>query len=153
LSTTVTNIRAVEIFGGQLYESDSSGTAIRLGAVGSGTPTTSGQIITNLPGLPTNTGSPYAFFFADLDPSPGVDTLYVADDGLGMSKYSLVSGTWVSNGTVGAAADNYRGLTGVVGGTTVTLYATRKGGSSATGGGELVRLLDASGYNGAFAGT
>jgi hypothetical protein len=84
LSTTVTNIRSVEIFNGQLYVSDSSGTTVRLGTVGTGLPTTSGQVITNLPGLPTSTGSPYAFFFADLDPNTaGLDTLYVAEDTAG----------------------------------------------------------------------
>src|SRR5437667_1286419 len=127
LSTTVTNIRAVEIFGGQLYNSDSSGTAVRLGKVGNGLPTTSGQTITNLPGFPASTGSSYAFFLADLSSSVnGVDTLYVADDGTGITKYSLVSGSWTPNGTVGAGGDNYRGITGVAFGTNVTLYATRK---------------------------
>src|SRR5262249_30763021 len=38
-------------------------------------------------------------------------------------------------------------------GTTVTLFATRKGGSGAAGGGELVSLVDTSGYNGTFSGT
>jgi predicted extracellular nuclease len=157
LSTSVTNIRAVGIFAGQLYNSDSSGLTIRLGVVGSGLPTTTGQIINNLPGFPTG-GSPYGFFFADLDGTPGVDTLYVADDtntaGVGgLSKFSLVSGSWVSNGIVGLQGDAYRGLTGVISGNTVTLYATRKGGSGATGGGELVSIVDSSGYKGAFAGT
>src|SRR5215831_14933453 len=153
LSTSVTNIRAVEIFAGQLYNSDSSGTTIRIGIDGTGLPTTSGQIINNLPGFPTN-GSPYAFFFADLDAGvPGVDTLYVADDTNtvnigGISKYSLVGGSWVNSGIVGNSGDAYRGLTGVVSGTTVTLYATRKGGSGATGGGELVSVVDTTGYNG-----
>src|SRR5262245_33712502 len=156
LSTTVTNLRAVEIFNGQLYVSDSSGSAVRLGTVGSGTPTTSGQTITNLPGFPTS-GSPYAFFFADLTATvAGVDTLYVAsDDAAALTKYSLVGGTWVSNGTVGVDADDYRSLTATVGGDgdDVTLYATRKGGSGAAGGGELVKLTDTTGYNGAFSGT
>ena len=157
LSTTVTNLRQTNIFAGQLYVSDSSGTAVRLGTVGSGTPTTSGQTITNLPGFPT-AGSPYAFFFADLNAGvSGLDTVYVADDtngaGGGITKYSLVSGSWTSNGTVGTASDAYRGLTGSVSGTTVTLYTTRKGGTGATGGGELATLTDASGYNGAFTGT
>jgi hypothetical protein len=94
-----------------------------------------------------------AFFFADLDNSvPGLDTLYVADETSGLTKFSLVSGSWVSNGTVGLASDNYRGVTGFVSGTTVNLFATRKGGSGATGGGELVSLVDATGYDGAFVG-
>jgi predicted extracellular nuclease len=152
LSTTVTNIRAVEIFDGQLYSSDSSGTAVRLGTVGAGLPTTSGQSIVNLPGIPSSAGSPYAFFFADLDGLvPGVDTLYVADDGAGIQKYSLVSATWTLNGTVGTSSETYRSLTGVVQGASVTLYATRKGGGGAAGGGELVALTDSSGHNGSFA--
>jgi predicted extracellular nuclease len=151
LSTTVTNLRQVAIFNGQLYVSDSSGSAVRLGTVGAGLPTTAGQVITNLPAFPTS-GSPYGFFFADLNPGiPGVDTLYVAsDDAAALTKYSLVGGNWMSNGTVGVTADAYRGLTGVVSGGTVTLYAVRKGGSGATGGGELVSIVDASGYAGTF---
>src|SRR5215470_6602323 len=61
VSTTVTNLRAVEIFDGQLYVSDSSGSAVRVGTVGTGEPQTSGQTITNSPGFPAATGSPYAF--------------------------------------------------------------------------------------------
>jgi hypothetical protein len=154
LSTTVTNLRQIGIFGSQLFVDDASGSAVRLGAVGSGLPTTAGQTIANLPGFPTSTGSPYGFYFADLDAgTPGLDTLYVTDDGAGLQKYSLVGGTWTLNGTVGTGADAYRGLTAVASGGTVTLYAVRGGGSGAAGGGQLVTLVDASGYNGAFAGT
>jgi hypothetical protein len=122
--------------------------------VGTGLPTTSGQTIVNLPGIPIG-GSPHAFFFADLDGTPGLDTLYVADDAVvgGIEKYSLVTGNWTWKGTVGAPTDAYRGITGLVKGTSVTLYATRKGGTTAVGGGELVTIVDASGYNGAFSGT
>lgn len=154
VSTTVTNLRQPGIFGGQLFVSTSSGSAVRIGTVGTGLPTTAGQTISNLPGFPT-TGSPYSYFLADLDGTVvGLDTLYVADDGpAGITKYSLVSGSWVSNGTVGVDADDYRGLAGEALGSTVTLYATRKGGSGAAGGGELVTLSDSTGYNGALSGT
>jgi hypothetical protein len=155
LSMTVTNIRQVGVFASQLYESDSSG-SIRLGTVGSGLPTTAGQTITNLNGFPT-AGSPYGFFFADLDGTPGVDVVYVADDTAtgagGVTKYSLVGTTWTSNGAAGAAADLYRGLTGFVSGGTVTLYAIRKGGSTAFGGGDLVSIVDASGTSGTLSAT
>lgn len=154
LSTTVTNLRQPAIFGGQLYVSTSSGSAVRLGTVGVGTPTTIGQTISNLPGIPAATGSPYGYVLLDLDAGvAGVDTLYIADDGAAaLTKYSLVGATWTSNGVIGIAADAYRGLTATVSGASVTLYATRKGGSVAAGGGELVKLVDASGYNGAFTG-
>ncbi|WP_353674753.1 ExeM/NucH family extracellular endonuclease [Synechocystis sp. LKSZ1] len=151
LSTTVTNIRAANILGGQLYISTSSGSTVRLGTVGTGTPTTSGQTITNLPGFPTNTGSPYGFFFADLDGAPGLDTLYVADDTANqIQKYALVAGSWAANGIITATA--VRGLTGSVSGTTVTLYGTT-GGSGATGGGSLYKFVDSTGYNATASGT
>ncbi|MES1164157.1 MAG: hypothetical protein ABUR63_00250, partial [Verrucomicrobiota bacterium] len=146
LSTTLTNLRQAEIFGGQLFVSTSSGSAVRIGTVGSGLPTTAGQTITNLPSFPTG-GSPYAFFLADLDAgTAGLDTLYVADDAAGLQKYSLVAGSWTLNGTVGTAADTYRGITAVASGNTVTIFAVRAAS-------QLVTLVDSTGYNGAFAGT
>jgi hypothetical protein len=154
ISSTIANLRQLSIFDGQLYTGTSSGSAVRIGTVGSGAPTTTGQVISSLPGLPTSTGSPYAFVLLDLDPGvPGVDTLYVADDAAGLLKYSRVGANWVANGSAGTGSSAYRGLTATVSGATVTLYSTRNGGSGATGGGELVRLVDASGYNGALSGT
>jgi hypothetical protein len=158
ISSTQTNLRDVAIYGGQLYVSSGSGTDTTKGvnAVGSGVPTTTGQTTVRIPGLSDTTNpSTYAFAFADLSLEvAGVDTLYFADDGAGaLSKFSLVEGNWISNGTVGTTADDYRGLTLSVAGSSVNLFATRKGGSGAPGGGELVGLLDASGYNGAFTGT
>jgi hypothetical protein len=148
LSTTVTNLRQTNIFDNQLYISTASGTAVRLGAVGTGLPTTSGQTITNLPGFPSSTGSPYGFFFADLDAGvPGNDVVYVADDGTGtgFQKYSLVGGNWVSNGNIAVTGNGLRGITGSVIGSTVTLYGTS--------GTNLFQLIDASGYNATISGT
>jgi Domain of unknown function (DUF4347)/Calx-beta domain/FG-GAP-like repeat len=157
ISTTATNIRQINIFDGQLYASTSQGTTFRLGTVGSGTPQTSGQTISNLPGISLNV-SPYGFFFADLTPTvAGVDTLYVAD-GInsttsgGLTKYSLVSGRWENNGRLGQGLDDYRGVTGSMTGTTVNLFATRYTGSTSLGGGELIKLTDTSGYNGTLTG-
>ena len=84
----------------------------------------------------------------------GVDVLYYTDDSDGILKYSLVSGSWVTNGTVGADADDYRGLAAYTSGSTATLYATRRGSNStAIEGGQLVKITDASGYNGSFTAT
>jgi hypothetical protein len=141
INTTGTNFRGLGIFNGQLYVSSSSGT-IRLATVGTGLPTGTGQAVTNIPGFPTS-GSPYQFQFFDLDAGvTGADVLYVADDAAGVQKYSLVSGSWVLNGTVGTSSDQYRGLTGSASGTTVTLFGVRKGN-------ELVSITDATGYNAA----
>ena len=152
---TLLNIRQMAIFDGQLYATTNStagSNTTSIGTVGSGLPTTSAAY-TTLSGIApagTITGtSRYAFFFADLSAGlAGVDTLYIADDGaLALSKYSRVASNWVLNNTIGADADDYRGITGAVNGSTVTLFATRKGGASNTGGGELVKIIDASGYN------
>jgi DNA/RNA endonuclease YhcR with UshA esterase domain len=157
-TASLSNVRHLQIFGGQLYVSSGSGTNTFRGvnAVGAGLPVSGAQTVTRLPGLTDTTNpSTYGFHLADLDAGvAGFDTLYVADDGAGaLQKFSLVAGSWVSNGTIGVDTDDYRGLTATVSGTSVTLFATRKGGSAAAGGGELVTLTDASGYNGAFAGT
>jgi hypothetical protein len=144
----VTNTRAIHVYNGQLYVSSQSG-SFRLATVGAGTPTTSGQTITNLPGFPTATGNPHQFFFADLDATvPGVDVVYVADEtGTtgGFQKFSLVSGNWVANGNITVTGNNLRGITGVVSGTSVTLYGTNPS--------AIFSLTDNSGYNATITGT
>jgi hypothetical protein len=99
--------------------------------VGSGLPTTSGQLATSLPGMPTATGpSPYAFVLFDRDPTvPGVDTLYVADDRSppngGVQKWTFDGSTWSLASTFNAGlSTGARGLTGFVTGSNVTLVAT-----------------------------
>jgi beta-lactamase superfamily II metal-dependent hydrolase len=149
LVATPTNLRVLGIFGGQLYVSSQTG-AFRLSTIGTGTPTTTGQTMTNLPGFATATGSPFGYFFADLDAGvAGVDTVYVADDGGAgggtantISKYSLVGGNWVTNGAI--ALTTARGLTGTVVGSNVTLYVTART--------TLRTLTDTSGYNATITG-
>jgi hypothetical protein len=135
----------VNIFGGQLYASDSSGSAVRAETVGTGLPTTAGQTITNLPGFPT-ADSPYAYYFAHLNSGvAGLNTLYVAEDTTGggqIQKYELIGGNWTAEGTITASA--VRGLAGVTDGTIVTLHGTT-GGSGATGGGALYTFTDTTG--------
>lgn len=157
ISTTNTNVRQPLIAGGQLYISSGNGSTVRLGTVGTGLPAASGQVMATLPGYPTGTVSPNAFVLLDLDSGvAGADTLYTADDNGtvgGLLKYSFNGSTWTARGAVGVAADAYRGLTASVAGSTVTLYAVRKGGSGAVGGGELVGVVDATGSTGTLVGT
>jgi len=156
-STTSTQIitspitaKYTTIAGGQLYMSPGA----NIYTIGTGVPSTSGQVATTLSGSTLN-GSILQFAFIDLSATiPGVDVLYLSDDANGLQKYSLVGGVWVLNGTIGTGLDDYRGLAVSVSGTNVNIFATRKGGNSASvGGGELVSLTDASGYNGILAGT
>jgi hypothetical protein len=142
-----TDNRVVNVFDGQLYSTSGSGTDTFKGvsAVGTGTPTSTGNSFTRLPGLTDATNpSDYSFFLADLNPAvPGDDTMYVADDAAGVIKFSLVGGNWVVNNIIGSGSDGYRGLTGAVVGNTVTLYATSEG-PTAPG---LYSIVDTTGYN------
>jgi uncharacterized repeat protein (TIGR01451 family) len=159
-SGSFANVRQLGIFNNQLYSSSGAGTNTFKGVetIGSGLPTSGAQTVTRFPVLTDTTNpSTYAFYLADLTGTvPGFDTLYAVDDTSstagGILKFSLVGTNWVSNGTLDGTGTSYRGLAATVSGTTVTLYAVRKGGTGATGGGELVKLVDASGYNGALTG-
>lgn len=159
VSSTVTNLRYINNFGGQLYTASGAG-AVRASAVGSGLPTGTGNANVNLPGMPTATAGFNGMFFADLTAAvAGVDTLYMTNDVAatvpatatsgGISKFSLVSGTWTYNGTfpvvttpVAIPQTAFFGLGGGVSGTIVKLYATRNGT-------QLVTVTDATGYNAA----
>jgi len=145
--------RNVAIYGGQLFFGTTTSAAPGvINALGNGTPPGLSNAA-GLPGLPGGgTGSTNQFVLLDLDAGvAGLDTLYEADDtGVALKKWSLVSGTWVANGVVGGGSDDYDGLTAVVNGTSVTLFATRLKGASAD---EFVTLTDSSGYNGALTGT
>ncbi|MDB5267684.1 MAG: hypothetical protein JWP58_724 [Hymenobacter sp.] len=150
ISGTPSNLRYVNTFGGNLYVSSGSSPFIGVSQVGSGLPTTSGQTTVLLPGFPANGAvSPLAFYFADLNPLvPGVDVVYVADDGNtatggGIQKFSLVGSTWTYNGTItgSGTGSSIRGLDGQVSTAgVVTLVASGSG---------LYLLNDNSGYNAA----
>jgi hypothetical protein len=80
--------------------------------------------------------------------------LYISDEINGVQKYSLVGSSWVLSGAVGTDADDYRGLAITKSGSVITIFATRKGANlAAVGGGELVTLVDAGGYNNPITGT
>ncbi|WP_017259940.1 T9SS type A sorting domain-containing protein [Pedobacter arcticus] len=135
--------RAMRIFNGQLYTSQISGSDGPVVTIGSGLPKTAGQTVAGLSGLPTTAATGREYFFADVDATiAGYDVLYVANAATssGIAKYSLVSGSWVSNGIV---TGQYTGLTGVVSGTTVTLYGIKFGSSANT----LFKITDNTGYN------
>lgn len=156
LPASLTNVRSIAIFGGQLFVSNDSDTAnntTSLGHFSTALPTTSSNY-TALPGFPPVASlSLFSFLMLDMDGSPGLDTIYIADDSArAVTKYAFVGGSWISKGTVGTDADDYRGITGAVSGNTVTIYATRSGGSASSGGGQLVSFQDPSGFNGALPG-
>jgi hypothetical protein len=141
ISNTITNTRSIKIFEGNLYISNASGSNNRVGQIGAGLPTTTGNTAVGLTGLPTS-GSPQSFLMLDLDAAiAGVDVLYIADDAAGILKYSKnAGGTWVANGTNTSGTSGIRGITGKkLADGSVQLYFT----TFTT----LYALNDASGYN------
>jgi hypothetical protein len=136
LNATVTNIRRVDFWNGQLFCTSATGSFFGVGTVGTGAPTGSNEAITLLAGMPTATGpSPYDFFFAN------ASTLYVADDRAngsgGIQKWTLAAGSWTLQYTLAPSPTvGCRGLSGFVDGAGVaTLFAT-------TTGNQLVRVVD-----------
>jgi hypothetical protein len=153
------NMRALNIFSNQLYVGTASA-GIRIATVGTGLPTTDSAAV-NLPGYSTTEQSPYNFvlFKLKIGGTDPFDTLYVADDngqstgsgtltGAGegaVYKWSLVGGTWTSNGFVNISA--VRGIAGdvsIVGATTnVNLFVVGSGNT----GGQLTAYTDTTGWN------
>ena len=132
---STSNIRQIEGFGGNLYYSTASGgTGIYeiTGMPATGT-------VTSTEILATATSSPYDFMFAN-----GGNTLYVADDGAGISKYVNTGGTW---------SLSYTGLTtGFTGVRSITTDGTNIYGIAVTSSGldELISTSDTGSGFGAF---
>jgi hypothetical protein len=129
---TPNNTRCLGIFGNQLYGSASTGTYTNVFQIGFGTPTTA-SAASSLKGMPTAGANPYGFVMFDLQTNPsGVDTLYVADDGMGtaggggIQKWTTTDGTnWTLGPTLTVAGSTgFRGVAGYAVGTSVTLMAT-----------------------------
>ena len=120
-ATNTGNGRGIELANGNVYVT--SVATWRLGILAGGT-------IPNLPGITSSSlSSPYSFFFAS-DTSFD-DTLYVADNSGAVKKFSLISGSWTSEGST--TVPSVTGLTGIqTSPTNVTLYAA--GNSFATPG-------------------
>jgi hypothetical protein len=145
----------INIFGNTLYSTSTTSTATSIVQIGtSGTLPTSAASATNLSGLPlgSSSDSPHQFLIFN---EGGNQVAYIADDtGSALSKYELVSGNWASEGKVGTGANDVTGLTGVLSGTTVTLYATLLNGDSTSGSAaQLISLVDSSGAGGSLTGT
>jgi hypothetical protein len=153
LTNQITNLRQLEIYptaanpSGQLMLGTASGSAVRIGTVGSGLPTTPGQTITALPGTSgTSPSGPYAFVQLTLGGGSVPDTMYVADDGnSSVEKWSLESGSWVETGSEAMTAP--RGITAVVTNGVVDVFVTSGSSSIIT---NIDKFVDASGLDGTF---
>jgi hypothetical protein len=156
LSTTITNLRNVEIFGGQLFVSSGSGAFLGISSVGSGTPTASGQTTSLTINMGTG-ASPYGFALFDTNADNTLDTAFIADDrtatGGGLNKWTFDGTIWSKSyslllnptgnalsATTGAGILSIRGLAGFYdsGTDSFSLYAT----TTETSNNRLVQIVD-----------
>jgi hypothetical protein len=102
VSAAPTNTRGTAIYNSQLYTSSQSGTNIGISTVGSGLPTTTGNITTILSGTATNVDltNPQGFVFGDMDGNGTPEVLYAADGNLGIVKFSNNGGVWTKRGSL-----------------------------------------------------
>jgi len=155
------NLRTIGYSSGQLLAAN--GTNIL--AIGSGLPT-SGNFNPTISSIIATSGTALGQFVLVTVPGSGVsgpNTLYVADSGSATKailKYTLtsgtlLSGTWVANGTASISAfanTGAFGLTGVLDGNgSVTIYGTSS--NSSNNAGSLFALTDSSGYEGNLTGS
>lgn len=162
VSPTPLNNRVAGIYNGQLFSTSASTTFHGLSTVGTGLPTTSGNICTLLPGQSSTAGpSAYDYFFA----SPSV--VYIADDRTGgvagvggIQRWDLIAGTWTLQYNLAlSATTGCRGLTGFVQNGVTTLWATANSTTSTqlvtvvdTGPGSVVTVIATPAANTAFRG-
>ncbi|HEY1959392.1 MAG TPA: hypothetical protein VGH28_27465 [Polyangiaceae bacterium] len=143
LATAPTNVRFVQIFAGQVYISTGASTFHGVSAVGTGMPTTSGQTVTLLPGMPGTTGSQYGFYMLDQDGGfNGLDTLYMCDDstGDGVEKWTYNGTTWAKVTTFTDGTTNgCRGVLAYPDGNNIVVIATTGGTSP---GNKILKYID-----------
>jgi len=113
-----TNMRNMEIYGGNLYTSSSATTGYGVWQVGTGLATTAGQTSTLL----INAGSgasTYGFVLFDTNSDGTMDLAYLADDrttaGGGLQKWVLTGGTWTNSWSVLVNASGTTSTTAAVG--------------------------------------
>lgn len=135
------NGRVVSIYGAQLYATSGTAPYDGVSTVGTGVPTAA-STLTHLAGFPsTSTPSPYAFVALDLSSGvAGLDTIYLADDDAataGIQRWQFLGSAWTKEATFadGVTAIPAHGLTGMITGGTVTLFATLADG-------RLVKVVD-----------
>jgi hypothetical protein len=147
ISTTVTNTRNIEIYGGNLYFSTGSGTT-GIYQVGTGLPTASATTSTLLFATPSN---PVGFVLFDTDANGAMDLGYVCDTTSGLQKFAFSSGAWgtaawalkiAAGGTaLGGTGNGCSGLTGTYASGTATLYFAENI-TASSGNNRIMKVVD-----------
>jgi hypothetical protein len=143
---STTNMLVTKSFGGQVYGFSATApgvTAITLSGSGIGT-------LSSLPGLSIAAGTDFYLISSGVNGAT-FDVCYVCSETSAtagtISKYSLVSGSWVSNGSYTTTFGG-RSMAAIGNATGATLYLT--GGDGGTTGTSVVMVTDAAPWNGAI---
>ena len=131
LTTNPTNTRVIQIFNGQTYFTSAAAPFGGVSKLGTGIPTTAGQTSTL---VVTDTSSPFGFAI-----SPDGNILYLADESIGITKYTLSGGVFVSSYVLNTT--HSRGLTADFSGTNPIIYAT----TDEITGNKIIKITDAGG--------
>ncbi|HZZ29640.1 MAG TPA: PEP-CTERM sorting domain-containing protein [Pirellulales bacterium] len=136
------NTRGIKAFGGTVYALQQSATAAVIASVSA----TSGGTLTAVSGLPANNNATDFYMLSSAN-NGTYDELYVASgtgNGTGISKFSLVSGTWTANGTAAVTGGVY-GIAAALdplGGE--DLYVTTGNGGANN---SVLKFVDSAGFN------
>jgi hypothetical protein len=146
-SPSGTNLRATKSFGGTVYGLVSTTTAFPVGTFSAIT----GGTYTPLNGTVTATAPSDFYLVSSGSNGSAFDVLYMVGNTSAtvgtIFKYSLVSGSWVANGTYTTAFGGF-GLAAKKSGAGAELYVTS--GTGATAANSVIRLIDVNGYNSAI---
>jgi hypothetical protein len=142
------NVRGVKSFGGSVYVAQASSTAGT--NIISTVSAPSGGALTPMPGLTNNSGMQDFYLIQSGSSGSTFDVLYTvfatSNTAGTISKFSLVSGSWVANGTFTTTFGGF-GLAAQDNGTSpgATLFVTS--GLGALVANNVLRLVDSTGYN------
>ncbi len=144
------NLRNAKAFGGSVYVGQASATVtnIQVSTVSAAT----GGTIAGLPGLANNASLADFHLISSGDNGSAFDVLYVLSStgatAGSIAKYSLVSGSWVANGSYTTAFGGF-GVTAADNGNGALLYVST--GTGATAANSVLKIADTAGFNTAIA--
>lgn len=140
------NFRAVKSFGGIVYIGQASSTAANIQVSTISAP--SGGTVTGLPGLANNASHQDFYLISSGSNGTAYDILYIisatSNTAGSLAKYSLVSGTWIANGTFTTSFGGF-GIAALKNGAGADIFVST--GQGALAANSLLKLNDATGYN------
>jgi hypothetical protein len=141
-ASAATEAQALNVFNGQLYGTVTNGVQQQFVKTNGALPTLPPGLTALLGNEPGHTYSFVMFKLTGASANP--DTLYLAEDGIGIRKFTTTDGThwnivYTLSSLTGGGTASFRGLAGYLVGTTVTLVGTT---ADTNGGNRVVVYVD-----------